>query len=614
MEIFKKITCAEFWKNRYIFAVVFVLIVLLPLRWTFTGLDLWDSGYNCLNYVDFGPEYMKPSAFFSTILASVVGHLFYMLPYGDSYLGLRLYCGIIVSVNVLITAIFCINRLKLNKWMVIVGQLLAVSLCYSPTVIIYNHLSFLFLTIAIILLYNGLIGDNYICLAAAGFVLGINVYVRFPNIIQASLIIVVWYYMLIRGYKLIEAVRRTLVCMAGWIGAFLPVYMIINCIYGKNAYISGIMDLFSMSQGAEDYSAGSMIISMLSAYIRGGRRLFDIVVFTVLAYLAVIIIRKIYGSDPEKNDDPSSVSVLIGIISGVCLVIFSISRMLLQFNFHHYITVILTAAMFIDITVILCLAVMIDRKENENKKLISALVFMQMIVLSVGSNTGISPIMNSMFLAASFMMHNLYTRFIKCKQDTAPYGHMFAFIKEKIETETIRRLGKVIFVIAFSAYYIQCVMFGFGYVYEDAKNGIGGHAQVTDNRVLSGIRMNEERAGWMQGLTDYINEGQLAGHDVIVYGYAPALVYYLSLKPVIGSWPDLDSYAVSSMRSDMSALEERIDKKETDCPVIIFDDRNIKEQQEHNAEKWDILSDFMDKYGYEKTFSNSRFSVYENKY
>ena len=46
----------------------------------------------------------------------------------------------------------------------------------------------------------------------------------------------------------------------------------------------------------------------------------------------------------------------------------------------------------------------------------------------------------------------------------------------------------------------------------------------------------------------------------------------------------------------MEALEERIDKKEAECPMIIFDDRNIKEQQEHNAEKWKILSDFMDKY------------------
>ncbi|MBQ7482397.1 MAG: hypothetical protein IJT80_11040 [Lachnospiraceae bacterium] len=614
MNLVRKVTEARLWKNKYISSAFLAVVVLYPLRWTFTGLDLWDAGYNCINYIRFGPGYMNPSLFYSTFLANVTGRLFSLLPYGDTYAGLRFWCGLVICANVLVSALFCIRKIKLDRWAVILGELLAVSLCYSPTVILYNHLSFLILTVTMILLYIGLIEEKNICLAAAGFLLGLNVFVRFPNVTQTALILAVWYYLWLKGCGSKEVISKTLFCLAGFAASCILMYVIINGMYGNGSYFAGIQGLFGISEGAEDYSAASMITGMMGAYVRGFRRIADMAVFAAASFAIVAVIRKIRYKNAAKSDGTKWYEIIAGIIAGICLIIFSVTHMLMQFDFHHYITVILTAAMFIDLVMIICLFVMISSKADIGKRLISSLLIMQIIVLSVGSNTGISPVMNNMFLITPFMVHYMYL-FLSGSENAVgmPEG---SYAPEKIRTisPALRRISALVVTIAIAAYYIQCVMFGLGYVYEDAKNGIGGRASVIDNRVLSGIRMNEERAEWMQGLTDYINEGQLAGHDVIVYGYAPALVYYLSLEPVIGSWPDLDSYAASSMRTDMNALEEHIDKKEAECPIIIFDDRNIKEQQEHNAEKWKILSDFMDKYDYKKTFSNSRFSIYENKY
>lgn len=610
----KKVTEARIWKNKYLSSVLLAVMVMYPLRWTFTGLDLWDAGYNCINYIWFGPGHMNPSLFYSTFLANVTGRLFSLLPYGDTYAGLRFYCGLVICANVLLSALFCIRKVKFNRWAVILGELLAVSLCYSPTVILYNHLSFLLLTVTIILLYNGLTSENNICLMSAGFILGLNVFVRFPNITQAALILAVWYYFWQKKSRLKDVIYKTLICLAGFVVSFILIYVIIDGMYGNGSYFAGIQGMFGISEGAEDYSLRSMITGMIGAYIRGFRRVADMAVFAAASFVIVAVIRKIRYKNAAESDGLRWYELLTAAIAGICLIVFSVSHMLMQFDFHHYITVILTAAMFIDLVMIICFFVMASSKADIGRKLISSLLLMQIIVLSVGSNTGISPVMNNMFLIMPFMVHYMYLFLTGCDNDTILFKR--SFVPEKIRTlsPVFRRISALVITIAILAYCIQCVMFGLGYVYEDAKNGIGGRASVTDNRVLSGIRMNEERAVWMQGLTDHINKEQLAGHDVIVYGYAPALVYYLSLKPVIGSWPDLDSYAASSMRSDMDALEERIDKKEAECPIIIFDERNIKEQQEHNAEKWNILSDFMDKYGYEKMFSNSRFSVYENKY
>lgn len=611
MNIVGKVTAARIWKNKYLSSALLAVVVLYPLRWTFTGLDLWDAGYNCINYVCFGPEYMNPSLFYSTFLANVSGRLFSLLPYGDTYAGLRFYCGLVICANVLLSALFCIRKVKLNRWAVILGELLAVSLCYSPAVILYNHLSFLILTVTIILLYNGLTADNNICLVSAGFMLGLNVFVRFPNITQAALILAVWYYLWQKKSRLKDVVSKTLFCLAGFAASFILVYAIIDGMYGNGSYFAGIQGLFGISEGAEDYSAASMITGMMGAYIRGFRRIADMAVFAAASFVIVAVIRKIRDKNGAEGAGLKWYEFLTAAIAGICLIVFSVSHMLMQFDFHHYITVILTAAMFIDMGMIICFFVVVSSKADIGRKLVSSLLIMQIIVLSVGSNTGISPVMNNMFLIAPFMVHNLFLFLAGFDNDMALPERSFVPEKIKAVSPVLKRLAALVITIAILAYYVQSVMFGLGYVYEDAQNGIGGHGQVTDNRVLLGIRMNGERAGWMQELTDHINNEQLTGHDVIVYGYAPALVYYLSLKPVIGSWPDLDSYAVSSMRKDMKALEERIDKKETECPIIIFDDRNLKEQQEHDPEKWTILSDFMDKYGYDKTFSNSRFSIYE---
>lgn len=599
-------------KNKYLSYAVLAFIVLYPLRFTFTGLDLWDSGYNCINYVCFGPEYMNPSLFYSTFLANAVGRLLSLLPYGDTYAGLRFYCGLVICINVLVSSVFCIRRLKMKRWAVISGELLAVSLCYSPSVVLYNHLSFLLLTIAIILIYDALTRNRTICLAAAGFVLGLNVYVRFPNITQTVLILAVIYFMRIKKERPKAMMSRILVCIAGWIAAIVPVYAVIDRIYGRGSYIEGISGLFGISEGAGDYSAASMLKTMFMAYIKGFRRLADIALFTAAAFLAVLIIRKAAGKDGGGSKGLKRYEIMTAVISGIGLIAFSAARMLMQFDFHHYITVVLTAAMFADTVMMICLLLMAGTVTDDGSRLFAALVFLQITVLSVGSNTGISPVMNNMFLMAPFMFHTLVSVLYMDEPFMDVKGVAERIFKGRAGAHagTLLSLGKIVLFIAFAAYYIQSVMFGAGYVYEEARNGIGGHAKVNGNRVLEGIMMSEERAGWMQELSDHVKEEKLEGKDAIVYGYAPSLLYYLSLKPVIGSWPDLDSYPASLMREDMDRLKKRIDTGDSDCPVVMIDNENIDEQRENNPEKWSILDDFMTGYGYSETFSTGRFSMY----
>ncbi len=579
MDILDRIVNARIFKNRYMMAAFVILIALYPLRWTFTGADMWDVGYNCGNFIHFDRNILGDTWFFSTFLAGALGHFISLLPLGHTLAGMRFYCSLVITCNVIVSSIFCINKLRIRPGIVIIGSILAVSLCYSPSVVLYNHLSFLLLDIAVILLYTGLTEDRCYCLALSGFLLGLNVFVRFSNITQAVLIVGVIYYLAIsrKGFK--DSLVRILLCICGYIAALLIMFVILSQ-YGISDYFSGIHGLFTMTEDAVEYKPGAMLLRMFDIYVRGGRRIADIVLFSTAAFLVILLFGKL-----RKKER------ILSLVTGGLLIVFFVLKGLMQFDFHHYITVILTAAMFIDLVLLLFIAIIAGRKYGTDDKLIAALMLLFIMSLSVGSNTAISPIMNSLFIIGPLM---------------ADKATLYICDKKSLYFSILTRVA----FVAVAAFYIQCVLFGAMYSYQEAQNGAGGRMTVTGNPVLCGVRMDDDHARNLQELTDHIGRNGLSGVGLITYGYAPSLAFYLELEPVITTWPDLESYSLSSMKKDIQALEAAIDIHNMECPVIIIDNEGALKQKEKDPQKWELLSGFIKAYSYSPDYDNGRFTVY----
>ena len=580
--------------------VLFILIALYPLRWISTGIDLWDVGYSCGNYVNFDTLSISRPWFYSTFMSLLTGHLLSLLPYGDTLAGLKLYCSMIISATVIISGFFCIRRLKFPVLAVLLGEAWAVSICYIPGPILYNHLTFLFLIASMIFLYIGLTEDKEVFLVFAGICLGINIFVRISNLPQALLILAVWYYLFLAGSPVAIYVRKTLACVAGYTAALLTVYILIGIKYGFGEYFSGITAMLSISDEAGDYSAGSMVKELILAYLHGGSRLVYIILFAIAA---CIIYRFLPTGKKNVNGSgaPGLSGTFVAAVASAGLIAFLLIRKVLIFDFYHYATVYYNSAFFLVLTVIISVINMAERSTDIKIKLISVMILMQMVVLSIGSGTGISPLMNSAFIIGPFLFGGLYNLF--CRYLKVPDG-------EEGNMAAYKGIVTLISAIAIMAFVIQALSFGIMYEFEEGGNGAGGRNSVENNRVLGHTKGSKEKAEWMQGLTDYINEKGRSGSDVIIYGYAPALAFYLDLKPVITSWPDLDSYNVSLMKEDISGLEGRIDKGIADKPLIIIDNEGAAEQKDHNPEKWGIISDLMDRYDYVCDYEGERFSVY----
>lgn len=120
--------------------------------------------------------------------------------------------------------------------------------------------------------------------------------------------------------------------------------------------------------------------------------------------------------------------------------------------------------------------------------------------------------------------------------------------------------------------------------------------------------MSPERAQWMTELSAYVEERGLQGREVLLYGQLPALSFYLQMPSAFNPWSDLRSYSLAKMEQDMSRLQKEIDIEGKESPVVIAE--NGVKQSKDDA-KWQLIQEFMEAYGYEETFLNEKFTVWE---
>ena len=118
---------------------------------------------------------------------------------------------------------------------------------------------------------------------------------------------------------------------------------------------------------------------------------------------------------------------------------------------------------------------------------------------------------------------------------------------------------------------------------------------------------------------------------MILYGEVPGLSYFLDMPTAIStSWPDLDSFRPVQFVQDMEKVEQKMQaagpEEKQNRPVVIVssaiaayrgeDEKayqwfGVDPQKYDEDEKLAALLQFLDDYGYEETFCNMRYAVYE---
>ena len=591
--------------------VIFPLILLLyPLRHINIGLDLWDTGYNYGNFMYMGTDHMDPMWLFSTYLANAVGWLLTHLPFGDTLLGMNFYTAFMASALALIGYWFCTKKLGISPCLTFLGEIVALSLCWCPTAVLYNYLTYILFLAGCICLYLGLKEDRNKMLVIAGICLGTNVMVRFSNLAEAGMIVAVWAYAIICRRSFKKTVAQTGWCMLGYLGALGVWLAYISVRYGLMEYIEGISRLFGMTETATDYTPVSMIMGMVWTYIVNLYWVIRLCVIVAAGFIGFAIL-------PRKLLKLKRAGFTGIIVLSICWLYY---REFCSLNFYEYNAMLRPGILFLMLA--LCIGVIeIFRSGAAGEhKLLSGMVVLIILITPLGSNNDLFPILNNLFLAGPYVFWMVW-RF--CREAKG-------FSRKVGRIELVLHLFpvKAMAVMLVSIMLVQGIGFGTGFVFVESHGATNVDTKVGNNEILRGIYMSSERAKWLEEISAYVDQQELKGKEVLLYGNIPSLSYYLGMPSAFNSWSDLLSFSLEAMRDNMEQLAEEVESGE-EPPVVILEmtyGAYLLAQQEGTSgngetlvvneevirnEKFELILDFLETYQYEVTFSNEKFVLLE---
>ena len=557
--------------EKFVFPVILLLYPLIGLN---LGLDITDTTYGLSNYEFLGS--IDPMWALSTFLSNVLGRFFMHLPFGWTMLGISVYCSFIISLTALLPYYFL--QKWMPGWMIFIGEFIAESLCWCPRVIMYNYLTYLFFTLGTLFLLVGIFEweRQNLFLALAGVCFGMSVMARFPNVVEAAMILVLWFYGIITRDKFAEILKKTFVCIAGYIVGLVLPYLGIVGLYGPSAYFEMIGSLFGMTEKASDYSAGGMLSSIISAYFSTAS---DMLIMLPCIAAGVIMFMLL----PDRYIPIKKLLYIAGLL---VLVKYYFSRGIFTRNYHYYDSVFKAAMMFVIITLILCVIGSIGvLNGSRQEQTLAFAALMIMLITPLGRNNDTFPVINNLFIVAPVSLW-LIRRMMQ-RAGEAHYNFAWQAMISMVITVLI----------------VQGIIFHFSFAFMDAVDGSERDSFCSIPKT-SGMRTTSDNADTLNELYLALSEEGLLQDKVLLFGGVPGLSYILDMEPAIDTvWPDLDSYSTAK-------FDDRLMQLSTSgtVPTVIMgremaDYANI-------GEKYDILMDYIVNHDYNKVFENNRFVVY----
>ncbi len=570
--------------QRYLFPV---LLALWPLWGVFSGIDVTDAGYSLGNYLT-----LKDGMwFFATFLANKTGAFLTLLPGGAGLLAMNVKTALLISAAAL-ASYYTLQRM-IPGWMVFLGEVLAESLFWCPSVILYNVLSYVILTFACLCLFRAVNGvpRRRGWYAAAGVLLGINVFVRFSNALQAALILAVWLEEYWSGRKAGEARRDTAACLLGYAAGAGAVLAWISLEYGFGTWLSSILELFGIGG---DYTFADMLMTTLDAYGSALR--------WMLVMAACVIAGMFFFAMPilRKNRRIKRLLYLAGIL---VLFRFYWGHGAFTTNYRDYWCMFTPAMMFVILAMVLdVIGIFGGVGATTDERFLAAMSLLLILILPFGSNNYTFPILLDLFLIAPFALW------------------MFRRIWQEFRRSERHFPWRCMTIALILVLMVQGVLFHGFYSFRDGTDGTARTAQVNLPRT-KGMRTTPENAADLEGVYTYLRENGFTDRRLISYGDAPGLGYLFEMDPGLStSWPDLASFPEETFRREITelggvALAGHVEK----LPVVIlhtdedhaYTDEALAalkggRQEERKAV---LLRDYLEECGYETGYQNGHYVV-----
>jgi len=571
----------ELREKKYYKIIIGILFPALIVFFSFykvnRGLDITDSAYSCTNFLFLNR--LDSMWYYSTFYANLLGGLLVKLPLGNTFLAMNAYTGIIKVCMALVSYYFFAKSVKCEKGPVFVTVMVSVALCWCPTTILYNYLTYLLFFIGCVFLYKGLIKDKKVLFVLAGFALGCNFFVRLPNVVEAGMIVAVWIYSALTKETFKKGFQKTLWCILGYIIAFIPGFILVALTRGVSEYVSGISELFAMTDESTSYSTLSMIINILRQYVQTLK-------YAGLTAVMVVICSLCFKYVTNKH---IKYLVSLAILGGFILVMYKVG--LFGLNFHWFEPVYRYGALILIIAICVFVKTLLTGSDRIEDRLLAVFALGIIFITPIGSNNDIYSNLNNMFWVLPVLLHLILNDYRK--DEEWKKGIRFSILT------------------LICVWFVLCMGFGAKYVFRDGlKDPMDTY--VLNNESMQGMKTTKTNAALLTDLNDLWIQNDLKGKEVLLYGNVCGLGYYMNSPIAISTaWPSLDSFSIAKFADDMQKLESEVNDCGKELPTVVIGSEEIaKYNSDARSEKQEILKEFLDKYNYKEVYYNEVLSVY----
>ena len=551
--------------------IFIAVLVLFPFLHLAFGVEFTDTAYSLGNYENL--DKMNLTWTVATFWANMLGKFFTVLPFGATWIGMKFYTTLVPVTGVVFSYLF------LKKYMprvfVFVGEILAISLFWCPTTILYNYLTYLLFTFAVIVLVESLIKEKRWGLAFAGVILAFNVFVRFPNITETALIVVVWFSAGLKKKKFTYGLVDTLICVGGFfagIAANVP---------------NMVISLFSLTGENTGYKPTGMVMAIIKAYTTYYKCFILLIGITALCFAVSAIMKRHYAR---------IITIVAQFVLYGLFILWAHRNHVFTFKYSDYSSMHFWMVVFFMIANIMSVWTMLRKRNELVHKLIATAVLVIVWITPLGSNNSLYPSMNNLFLVAPAVLFMIWNELFK--------GRNFYEILD-LEARNTMVATRIIFFLLIVTATIQCILFGFVFIFRDTGFPTQNSIKIEGNEVLVGMHTNPERAALIEELTSYVNDKGYKGQRAIFYGDIPGLEYILKMPCAIShTWPNLGSFSYDEFANDIDSLDDK--------PIIFINTDYMADAYNPNKSyrKEQYLEDFLTENGYSLSAKIEYIAIY----
>jgi hypothetical protein len=575
----------------------FVLLIIIPLAYTFQGIDFTDTGFVLTYYQQIFNDPSSVSYWFHLWLPNIAGGVWNFLFGWGGLLSFKTAAVIIFWLTAFLVYKSCKDIIS-SKRLLLFALLLGMVLHFPSkiTVIHYNNISMLFLAGGAYLLFRGIERDSRLLFFCSGAVLTLAVFARLPNITAMSFCIVLVY----SKIKKKDWLHRLFIDLVFFFGGALTmaafVFLIMKCLGHLDLYLNSIFDLFSGSSGnLSNYSQEAILKRFIRQWARAV--LSGVLVFTAGFVVHIISSRK-------------SWLLLIFFIAGAAIVAGSFAFISTGQRLNDFF--VFPAIGSISLTCLLMIFLLDDRYQKQ--KTLALLSLLLFAVLSVGSDTGLTvsayavifgfPLVLWFWLEMPETVLEI-TSFEKSA--AAPFKHTYR-INFSVPS---KRNILAFFLVLYIAY---SVPFFFQDIYRDSSLRWKMTSTV-NHPLLRGVLTTPERASAINSFVTELDKYVDKDDYLLTFESIPMVHFLTKTRPYLyNPWPILYSpaefqNALEKARRDRSDLPAAALAKVQIRSKTWPDSGGVADFDSVNEDRR-ILFTFFEKEGYYKKWENEAFEIF----